>query len=232
MEFNGIRNDEFIVDVNGRQKSPFHPRINDIERFRLKRSEMDLLEITQPISIKAFSHREKMEKIRLLGDWLIHKDWKSLSFDDEPGRYYLAIFEGMDEFVREGNSILWKGSLRFTAKATLGESHTYTLTPEFQKFIIAGQTETPWKSKTTFSEATDQYILESNTGLKILLNYDFIAGDVLEIDSEKRAIFLNGKDLRTSVSLSSDWNKGVIDAGFVELKASENTEFIYTERFY
>lgn len=229
MEFNGARNDIFIVDVNGRQKSPFHPRINDIRRFRLKKSEKDLLEITQPITFKALNHEEKMEKIRLLGDWLIHKDWKTLSFDDEPGRCYLVILNGMDDFSRENNSFLWKGSLSFTAKATLGEEKTLSVSTTSQQHQITGQESTPWSIEVNFTENTNRYEFWAGD-IYLQLNYEFIEGDHLTINYTGREVWLRDMDLRTSVSMSSNFEE--LKPGTTSFRASHNCTVKYTERYY
>ncbi|MFD1707564.1 hypothetical protein ACFSCZ_12600 [Siminovitchia sediminis] len=51
-------------------------------------------------------------------------------------------------------------------------------------------------------EAADA-VTGKNKGGKIILNYNFIAGDVLVIDYETRDIFLNDKDLAVSIALES-----------------------------
>lgn len=111
----------------------------------------------------------------------------------------------------------------------LGPIKTININESKQTFKIAGQTEMPWTSKTTFTAPQSQYVLESIKG-KITLNYEFISGDVLEIDYETRDIKLNGVILDVGLSLNSVWfDLSVGDMWFV---ASHVTELSYRERFY
>lgn len=219
----------FIVDVNGRQKSPFHPRLNDIQRFRLRKSERELLEINQPITFKAMNNQEKMDKIRLLGDWLIYKEWKQLSFDDEPGQYYNAVFNGMSDFSRKGNSPIFEGTLQFVAKETLGESKSINATTTATNHEITGQTETPWSIEVNFKANTNKFELWAGD-IYLQLNYSFIQGDKLIINYVGREVFLNGKDLRKAVSMSSHFEE--LKPGIVSVRASHEAVLKYDERYY
>lgn len=229
MEFNGKRNDIFIVDVNAREKSPFHPRFNDIQRFRLRKSEMELLEINQPIAFKAKDNQEKMDKIRELGDWLIYKDWKKLSYDDEPGQYYHAILEGMSDFSRKDNTFLFEGTLNFVAKETLGKNKSISLSPASQQHEVTGQTETPWSLEVNFKANTNRFELWAGENY-VQLNYEFIEGDKLVVKYTGRKVTLNGNDLRKSVSMSSHFEE--LKPGINEFKASHEAVLKYDERYY
>ncbi|PWA08664.1 hypothetical protein DCC39_14595 [Pueribacillus theae] len=232
MTFNGMRNEDIYL-LRGRSKSPFHPLNREIVsrngRHRLKNTERGLLEISQPIGFVAKEDVTQMQVIESLTNWLITKDWGLLEFDDEPGRTYTALLQnGMEDF--EKISWLREGTLSFIAKETIGPSHTISIGSFFQTFLINGQTETPWTSQTRFTVPQSQYVLETDTLGKIILNYDFIAGDILTIDYDRREVRLNGKDLAVAVSLETVWFN--LKAGYVKLKASHATEMTYTERYY
>lgn len=240
--FNRNNLDELLTDKNGRfvtlsigGRGILPRRINHYETpyrhgARERGLTYDVREISVNFLIEDKSNEGFRERFNRLSGLLLGSQ-KRLEFTDE-NAYFVATLQSGETPEEDSNS--QQGTLVFlcTNPAKMKESIEFNLTPVFQSFIIAGQADTPWKTKTIFNENADQYRLESNEGLDLLLNYDFIAGDTLEIDSERRAVFLNGEDLRVSVSMSSDWRKGVIGAGFVELKASENTDFVYTERFY
>ena len=109
------------------------------------------------------------------------------------------------------------------------EAKTITVPTNFQTFTIGGHESTVWKSKTVFKSSQNQFVLESDVG-KIILNFNFIAGDVLEIDYEKRDVFLNGKDLATAIDIKTEWFE--LPVGEVQLRASHETELTYNERYY
>ncbi|MEN2468015.1 phage tail family protein, partial [Ornithinibacillus sp. JPR2-1] len=75
-----------------------------------------------------------------------------------------------------------------------------------------------------------RFTLESSNGLYILLNYNFIAGDMLEIDYVGRKVYLNGNDLRSAVSMSSHFVE--LEPGQMEIVASHVCTLIYDERYY
>lgn len=244
ISFNNQRNSNIKL-VQGRAKAPFSPLDRDIVRypggFRLTKTERGLLEIEQPFiyEVKNDIPREfiiqgENDRIALdirdsLTDWLITDDWSPLQFDDEPGRTYIAVVQNtIDDFERFGD--LRSGTIQFVAKEVIGETYELNILQEYRTFTISGQTETPWTSKTIFEEASDQFTLETNQGSKIILDYNFIAGDVLEIDYFKRKVTLNGKNLAVAVSLSTVWKK--IKPGAIDIKASRETTLTYSERYY
>lgn len=234
MTFNHQRYDKIHL-LRGRQKSPYHGIYRNIRRvgksYRLKSSVREPIIIYQPIGFKAIEDVEQLEIVQSLTSWLITDDWAPLTFDDEPGRTYIALLQNnMDDFRKIAT--LREGTLQFIAIDTLGNSHDLTITTQFATHDITGQTSTPWKSRTVFTVPKSQFILESDKGLDIILNYNFIAGDVLEIDSDKREIRLNGDDLATALDIRSEWNKGEIEPGQVQLKASHETVLSYSERYY
>lgn len=96
--------------------------------------------------------------------------------------------------------------------------------------IISTQGETPWSINVVFSEATNKFEFTASNGLYLLLNYTFVAGDRLQIDYVGRKVFLNGNDLRPTVSMSS--NYVLLQPGEVTLKASHDCDLIYDERYY
>lgn len=166
-----------------------------------------------------------------LAGWLLHESEKELIFDDETNRRYYAVVDGgfnPEEIVTHGY-----GRIRFIIPngSKLGTDHTITAEENKKTFGIRGQAKTPWTSRTVLQQPTEQFSLELGGQVRIILNYDFVRGDTLEIDAETRKVFLNGSDLATAVSLDSEWGKGVIATGDLSVVASHETTISYTERY-
>ncbi|WZY01590.1 distal tail protein Dit [Bacillus sp. FSL W7-1360] len=153
---------------------------------------------------------------------------KRLKFTDEDAYFYATLQQG--EIPEEDQNQLI-GTLTFLCSdpAKYKESHTITVSNEWQTYNIEGQATTLWTTRTVFSGTVSHYMLESNLG-KIVLNYEFGKNDVLVIDYEKRKITLNGVTRMPFLSFDSVWFK--LQAGEMELQASEPTELTYTERYY
>lgn len=232
MTFNNQRlNDIYLLE--GRSKSPFHGINRNISRVgkhhRLKKTEKELLPISQPIGFVSKKDQTQVEIIERLTNWLITDRWATLSFDDEPGRSYLAILQNeMADFERM--AWLRQGTLNFVAKATLGEQKTLTVGTESEYHTITGQEPTPWTAKVKFGIDANQYVLKGAYGRNITLNYDFIKGDVLEIDYDKRRVKLNGNNIATAVDLRTEWFE--LEPGEMRLETSHETEVTYYERYY
>lgn len=158
--------------------------------------------------------------------------YERLSFTHGDGKYYKAQivaieFTDEQEYAAKGNIVfVSEEPCRFGSDITIEVSSTSEI------HEIHGQIPTPWASKTIFDVDADQYTLEAGRGLYVELNYDFVSGDVLHIDSHARIVRLNGKGLATSMGLNTEWNKGELATGRVSLKASHETEITYTERYH
>ncbi|UOE96079.1 phage tail domain-containing protein [Alkalihalobacillus sp. LMS39] len=113
-----------------------------------------------------------------------------------------------------------------------GDSTSLQLSNSFHPYTITGNAKTTWKSRTVFNSQTSNYRIENNVGGKVILNYPFISGDVLEIDYKKRKVSLNGNSLAVAILLQSDWQKFILKPGTVQLKASHPTSLTYIEKFH
>lgn len=237
--FNNIRNEKFHV-LEGRQKAPFYPLERTLFKYsggyRLKKTEKGLLEINQPIGY-VLQHNDHLPELKNeydlslrdeLASWLITDDIVPLQFDDEPGRtYHVLVQNTIDDFDRFEE--LRSGTLQFVSLYTTGNTYTLSVNNLSQTYNIEGQEETPWTSRTRFNAKSNQYIIETNQGGKITLNYNFIAGDVLEIDYQKRKVTLNGNNLAVALSLDSHWLP--LKPKEIQIKASHNTTLTYSERY-
>lgn len=231
MSFNNVRFDNIYL-LEGRRKSPFFPVQRNIyshkKVHRIRSTEKGLLDIQQPIGFIVEDDADSLNIIEHLTSVLMTEDWAPLQFEDEPGRIYQAVLNNdmgdFEKFVRTR-----KGTLQFVAHAVESETKKLNLTATNQTYTIGGQESTPWKSYTRFTVPQSSFTIESNFG-KVVLIYDFFAGDVLEIDYDKRDVFLNGKDLAVAVQLESIWFE--LEPGVMQMKASHVTELTYSERYY
>lgn len=237
--FNNINLDEALTDenggfttlvVNGRGVLP--RRIDGYTTpgrhgMREKSYTYDAREITVKYMLTDATIEGFRERFNRLNGLLMGSK-KRLEFMDEDAHFIATLSSG-DMPDEDSNTIV--GTLVFLCSdpAKRKAEKTLNLTPTMQNFTITGQSETPWVSTTIFSVPQSQFVLESSAG-KITLNHEFKANDVLEIDYEKRDIFLNGKDLATALSLKSVWFDLV--PGQTQLKSSQATELKYDERYY
>ncbi|MDY7224665.1 distal tail protein Dit [Halalkalibacterium halodurans] len=234
MTFNGVRKTNIYL-LEGRQKGPFAPLNREITSIgrshRLRRTDKGLLEIQQPIGYKAITRDDALRIKDEIAAWLVTDSWAPLQFDDELGRTYWSVVDGtLEDLARDSRSVLWRGTVKFLSAYTTGQEHEINVPTTYQSFTIRGQDQTPWTTYTRFTAPRSQYTLETNKGLYVLLNYNFIEGDILRIDYSKREVTLNNKDLAVSVSLSTNW--AMLQPGTVQVRASEPTTVTYTERYY
>lgn len=231
MIFNGIEKD--YIHVRRELFRPPTPPIefNVFEKAkggeRVRRKRYGGMELPVPVVIKSSERIEDLKED--LSTWLVHDEPKKLVFKDKPDRYYLAFYKNME--LNEYHKMA-KGTITFYLPEgyRFGPTNTLEIKTEFNTYVIKGQVETPWKSKTIFKDSASRYVLEIGNGGEIILNYNFTSGDVLEIDFEKRDVFLNGKDLATAIDIKTEWFE--LPVGEVQLRASHETELTYTERYY
>lgn len=230
MTFNNTRNTNFFL-LEGREKAPFAPLNRTIVSYggdhRLKKTEKGLLSISQPIGF--IVDDDELQLKDSLSSWLITKDWAPLQFDDEPDRTYMALvqntLEDFEKFVDQRS-----GTVQFVAKDELGDNKSETINTTNTTIQVSGQEKSPWTTQTTFGADADQFILEANTGLYVQLDYNFIQGDLLKIDYKYRKVTLNGKLLMTPISLQTNWLP--LQPGYMQMRASHETEISYHERYY
>ena len=154
---------------------------------------------------------------------------KPLEFTDEDA-HFIATLLGGDTPEEDSNNII--GTLVFLCSdpAKRKGKQFLDITTTFSAFEIKGQAETPWTTRAVFTVPQSSFTIEADNGLYVLLNYNFIAGDVLEVDYYKREVKLNGKNLAVSVSLSTVWKQ--LGVGYLNIKSSVNSMLRYDERYF
>ena len=234
--FNGVNLDEALTDHNGSfttisisGRGILSRRINMTEvsnrhGAREKGYTYDVREITVKYKLTDRTNEGFRDRFNRLNSLLLGSK-KRLDFTDEEA-YFLATLQSGDTPEEDSNDIV--GSLVFicTDPGKNMNEQTLNITASEQIFTIGGQESTPWTSRTRFTVPQSSFSLETNNSGKVILNYDFIAGDVLEIYYNTRDVFLNGKDLAVSIALETEWFKLV--PGPVGLRASHETELNYT----
>ncbi|WP_167578539.1 distal tail protein Dit [Jeotgalibacillus proteolyticus] len=231
LSFNRERKPIFLV--KGRRKAPFSPISRNIRKYkkghRLVSTETELLEILQPFAFEASNDDDELAFMDELSEWLVTEEICPLQFDDEPGRTYHAVVQNtIDDFEKIGSYRV--GTIQFLSFYSTGESHSLALGTSFNPFTIKGKKKTPWTSRTTFTVPQSSFTLENNLGGKVVLKYNFVGGDVLEIDYDKRKVMLNGNALQVALQIQSVWFD--LKPGQLQLKASHATTLSYMERFY
>lgn len=199
---------------------------------RLRYKRLNPLEFTIPVTYSRRGHESKTwDDVRTeVAERLYNGvNPKMIAFKHGDGKYYIAEVVDLNiadeyEYVAKGSITIFSGyPCRFGSGGKL-EIGAIERTHE-----IKGQTSTPWRSKTIFTAPASSYTIESSTG-KLVLNFDFVIGDVLEIDYESRSITLNGVNIDVGLSLASVWF--ILDVGYMTMSATHKTEMTYTERYY
>lgn len=205
-------------------------RIKGGIRIRSKRPESDVI----PIPVIYF--RRDTNKLwddiieELTGILYSEKDSLVSFSHGDSSKYYLGQIMAIT--IEEEHEKGAKGYIELVCEdqRMFGKTKSINLTTSNQTFLITGQTSTPWTSRTVFTQSASQFTIVGPYDGNITLNYDFIAGDVLEIDYKKRDVYLNGNDLAVAVDLRTNWFE--LPVGNITLQASHGTEITYTERYY
>lgn len=232
MKFNGVKKNYLTVDFSFTLPTiaDINYNYHELPKYGVRIKKYRFGELPIPVPVTIVDDGRGLDYIKKdLAEWLFTEDDKKLEFTHYPGYYYLARLKSID---LQDNHKVMKGTINFICQSPfkVGTGHTLSVTNSFQTFGISGQCKTPWTSRTRFSVPQSNFTLETNRGGKIILNYDFIAGDVLEIDYTKRKITLNDNDLAVALSIQSVWFE--LEPGDVQIRASHPTTLTYTERYY
>ena len=230
MIFNGIEKDYMRVNMElfRPPTPPIEFQTSEMSRGGSRTSRKRFTDMILPVPITIDSDRAIEHLKEEISGWLYHAEPKKLIFKQIPDRYYLAEYESME--LNEKYKYA-KGVINFyLAEAyRFGKSNTLDLTPTMNIFEIKGQIGTPWTTRTVFTVPQSRFTIEAENGLYVLLNYNFVAGDVLEVGYYKREVKLNGRNLVASVSMSSVWKQ--LEVGYLNIKSSANSTLRYDERY-
>ena len=193
-------NDSY-VQVPGRQGSILFPR-----ELADRRIELDCVFVGSSLAdIRA--------KARDIAAWLHTDDRASLSFDDEPGRYYMAKLASAVDF--EHLALMGQFSLSFACEPLAYGSEVITnFTGDSATVNNAGTVATEPYFKTTFTSPASEWKITLGTDYCRVV-HAFKIGDVLEIDFATGAVLLNGNRAMDKL----DWQ----NSEFFPLPPGENT---------
>ncbi|MFS0749471.1 distal tail protein Dit [Oceanobacillus sp. 1P07AA] len=155
---------------------------------------------------------------------------RKLRFTDE-NAYYLATFKEVD--IPEENSNSIEGSLIFlcTDPAKYFERIETDIHLGSDLYSIESIEPTSWEIKVNFTENVSYFSFNESNGIYLYLNYEFIEGDQLSIEFDKRRVLLNSEhDLRKTVSVQSRYHQLV--PGDTEIITSHDCTLIYNKKDY
>src|SRR5699024_6224798 len=147
-----------------------------------------------------------------------------LEFTDEEAIFYATV-ESYDDPEENSNNII--GVITFVCNDPFKYSHEKSLEAT-GTHNIKGHKSTFWKSHTTFTSRASKYILVFNTvGKKelrsinqLVINFNCVACDILEIDFLKRQIIVNGNGISNTLSIINS-NCMELPIGDLEFHATE-----------
>ena len=88
--------------------------------------------------------------------------------------------------------------------------------------------ETGYGVSVAFTEAAEGFTLTNqSTGKALIITYDFVAGDILEIDTEERTVNINGMNAYNTKS--GDWN--LLKYGDNQITASSPATLNFIDRY-
>lgn len=197
---------------------------------RLRNRRIGALEMAIPVVYNRRDSGKTWDEIkRELVEILYRPKPSKISFSHGDGKYYLAYIVAIE--VTEEHEYAAKGNVVIAGdfSAMYGDEITLTFGDNSDYFHIEGQQPADWVARIEFNSDQTEYVLESNCG-SIEIYYEFIAGDVLEIDYKTRGIRLNGEDIDVGISLASVWF--ALSPGYMNLSASHPTALSYVSRYY
>ncbi len=237
MYFNGI-NRNYITVLRGRQREFFAPITNESKfSSHLVKQDRGHRTLIIPIWIKYKNMKELRGITEDMAKWLVHSEPKTLEFEDEPDRLYWAV---VDDTINE--ETLYNQGTEATITFIAGYKYSHERTIDVNLTAnepIEGHKSTTWKSRTTFTSNQSVFELEFKQEgkeklrdiTKIRLKYNFVEGDIMEIDYSKRKVTVNGEDISNTIVILKS-NFAELPIGKVDFEASHKTDVIYSERYY
>ena len=193
-------NDSY-VQVPGRQGSILFPR-----ELADRRIELDC-------AVVGSSLANLRVKARMIAAWLYTADRAKLSFDDEPGRYYMAKLASAVDF--ENTVTLGEFSLSFVCEPlAYGEQVTANFVSDSVTVANAGTFPTPAIIEATFTGAASEFKVTLGTKY-VRVVHGFVLNDTLKIDTGTGAMLING----TRAMDKLDWQ----NSRFFDLPVGEST---------
>lgn len=239
--FNGYNLDELLTDDTGRFVTISVSGRGILNR-RLDLTEMpgmhgakensalyDVRDITVRFLIEDKTSAGFRDRFNRLNGYIKGRQ-KRLEFTDEDA-YFIATLSDASIPDEDSNSLVCTMTFTCADSAKRMNEKVIEVGTSESTHTITGQDETPWEVNLTFSQAADEFELETDQGIYILLGFDFIEGDRLTIKYEGREVWLNDDmDLRHSIRLASNYE--LLNPGELKIRASHACQLSYEERLY
>ncbi|GAF63640.1 hypothetical protein BTS2_0531 [Bacillus sp. TS-2] len=240
LNYKAIHSDGTVYDMHelGWWVESFHIHsqnvIRDIQflggKERLRKTRLGSRQVDIGVQVEESSIRGLDEQKHLFYTATYSVEPIKIIRDITPDRYILIYQEGSYDIDNLTDSDgVFSLSLRMLEPFLFGEEKQLSITTSYANRTVTGQVNTPWKSRTVFSSAATSFTLENDNGGRILLNYNFVQGDILEIDYLKRKITVSGTVRPEILSMQSYWFD--LKPGVNRLRASHATTITYEERF-
>lgn len=234
MTYNGIRK-EWLRLERGRRESPFAPLNHNLTHVpgmaggHITSTNVDMIRIDQPIGFTVEGEEHEQELLDELKAWLLTDEDVEIEFDNVPGKTYIGrVTDELGDYARPAPR-LRSGTLTFLCKPYKnGDKIIRTI--DGSVFNYVGTAPTYPVITCTFSASETSFTVENQDGLKVKVNYNFQANDVLELDFETQKVSINGVVQMPALAWTvSDWF--AIAPGDNKITSSHPAEMEYVERW-
>ncbi|MDM8100931.1 distal tail protein Dit [Oceanobacillus oncorhynchi] len=238
--FNGNNLDELLTDETGRfvtlsvgGRGILNRRLDLVQMpgahgSRVKDVTYDIREIPVKFLIADDENEGLRERFNRLNGYIKGNE-KRLEFTDE-NAHFIATLSGANIPDEDSNSLICTMTFICADSAKRMNEKVIEVGTSESIHTITGQDSAPWEISLRFTANTDKFELETDSGLYILLGFEFIEGDRLTIKYEGREVWLNdNRDLRHSIRLASNYT--LLQPGSLVVKANHACELKYDERF-
>ncbi|MFD1385726.1 distal tail protein Dit [Oceanobacillus sp. M60] len=239
--FDGKNLDELLTDETGRfvtlsvgGRGILNRRLDLVQMpgahgSRVKDVTYDVREIPVKFLIADATNEGLRERFNRLNGYLKGNE-KRLEFTDE-NAHFIATLSGANIPDEDSNSLICTMTFTCADSAKRMNEKTIDVTTANTTHNVTGQDSAPWEINLTLAQDTNKFELETNSGLYILLGYEFIEGDRVTIKYEGREVWLNDdRDLRFAIRLASNYE--LLEPGPLVVKASHACQLKYDERLY
>jgi predicted phage tail component-like protein len=198
MTFNGVTK-PYLTVLRGRNRAAWAPVERTYQyvpnrpgaRGRNKRK-VNPRPLPVPVMLEGENVSDLQRVKEDMAAWLLTDAPVPLTFSDEPDRIYYAWIDGAfdhEELVEIGQGVIpfvCPDGYKYGRPREVSLSDPYSLTVE-------GHVDVSPIFTVKFTSPASQYVItDSKTGKKVRVKFNFVAGDVLEIDLTKRKVKING----------------------------------------
>jgi predicted phage tail component-like protein len=169
----------------------------------------------------------KIKKERL-AELLLHREPRSLIFSDEPDRVFYAVVDGESRLTEHLNHA--QGTITFLCP----DPHKYALeliTTSSSVINNGGTADTPLLLTVNFATNQNGFeVTHWQQQARVRINWNFVNGDILEIDMDKRVARINGINQMAAIDWNSQFFK--LNTGINDIRHnSGNISITYRERW-